>query len=123
NTIRIWEAATGKELSPTIGHQGAVSSVALTSDGKLLASASQDGTIRIWNPDTAKEIRVLSGAGKEEPSGVGWLKKAIGGLIGMPTYEEGFTSVIFSPDQKTLISVGTQGTVRVWDAATGKDLP
>src|SRR5262249_40657889 len=71
---------------------------------------------------TAKEIRVFSGAGKEDTSGVGWLKKAIGGLLGMPTYEEGCNSVMFSPDRKTLITVGTQGTVRLWDAGSGKEL-
>src|SRR5438552_2302972 len=50
-TVRLWEAATGKEIKsfggPT-GHQNLVLSVAFSTDGKMLASGSQDNTARVW---------------------------------------------------------------------------
>jgi sugar lactone lactonase YvrE len=124
NTIRIWEAATGKELSHSIGHQSSVTSVAISGDGQMLASASQDGTIRLWNTKTTKETRVLGdSSSKQAGGGLGqWLKKAVGAVMGAGASDEGFTSVLFSPDDKTLISVGNQGTVKLWDPGTGKEL-
>src|SRR5262249_54864930 len=54
-TSHAWETATGKELRQMSGHVGGVTSVALSGDGKLLASAAMDGTIRLWDPATGKQ--------------------------------------------------------------------
>jgi WD40 repeat protein len=48
NTVRVWDAATGKELRHYEGHRGVVTGVAFFPDGKRIASASHDGTARIW---------------------------------------------------------------------------
>jgi WD40 repeat protein len=45
-TIRVWDAATGKELVKMFGHQKVVSELAVAADGKLIASAGHDGTVR-----------------------------------------------------------------------------
>ena len=46
--VRVWDAATGKELRAYEGHSGIVAGVAFFPDGKRIASASHDGTARIW---------------------------------------------------------------------------
>jgi WD40 repeat protein/tRNA A-37 threonylcarbamoyl transferase component Bud32 len=47
-TVRLWDPASGAELAAGQGHTAAVTAVAVTGDGKLIASAGLDQTVRIW---------------------------------------------------------------------------
>ena len=60
-TVRIWEVATGKELSQLSGHSHFVYSVAWSPDGTKLASGSRDDTVRIWEAATGKQLWQLRG--------------------------------------------------------------
>ena len=81
-------------------HQaGSLYSVAFSPDGKLLASAGDDNTIRLWDPHTRQPIG--------EP-----LRGHTGGVF----------SVVFSPDGKMLASTGDDDTVRLWDTASRQPL-
>ncbi|MFM9960467.1 MAG: WD40 repeat domain-containing protein [Planctomycetaceae bacterium] len=53
--MKLWDAASGQETLTLKGHTGGVVSVTFTPDGKRLASAGTDGTIKIWdiNPRAA----------------------------------------------------------------------
>ena len=101
--MRLWDPATGAPVGePLTGHTGQVVSVAFGTgpDGRLLlASGSDDKTVRLWDPAT--------GAPVGEP------------LTG---HTEGVVSVAFGtgPDGRPLLASGSpDGTVRLWDPATG----
>ncbi len=79
------------------GHKNSVYRVAFSPDGRRLASASQDQTVKVWDTATGKEILTLRG------------------------HTDGVHGVAFSPDGRRLASGGDDGTVRVWDAATGRE--
>src|SRR6266481_8187652 len=76
-------------------HGNQISSLAYAPDGKVLASAGYDNTLRLWDPVTGKELRKLGGS-----------------------YNP-LSSVSFSPDGKTIVAGSYDNVIRFWDAASG----
>ena len=97
----MWDADTGQEILTLKGHTDGVNSVAFSPDGKRLASAEHDNTVKVWDAATGQELLTLKGHTGNAVSGVA-----------------------FSPDGKRLASAGWwDQTVRLWDADTGQDGP
>jgi WD40 repeat protein len=84
-----------RESNRLSGHSGRVLSVRFSPNGNLIASASADRTIKLWNVN-------------------GTLLKTLKG------HRNAVWSVNFSPDGKLLASTGNDGTIKVWNVATGK---
>jgi WD40 repeat protein len=59
-TISYWELASGKEIKVLKGHTDLVFSLALSSDGRSLASGSYDHTVKLWDVASGNEIRTFA---------------------------------------------------------------
>lgn len=126
------------ELVAQTGHSDVVNSVAFSFDGKILASGSDDRTIKLWEVETGRELKTLKGdfgvVSSVAFSADGkWL--ASGSLHTIKLWETatgkelktftagpgGISSVLFSTDGKMLASKSDEET-KLWDVATGKEL-
>ena len=65
--IKLWDVNSGQELHALRGHSDLVESVAFSPDGKMLASASADSTIRLW--DVASGAERLPASSRSEMDG------------------------------------------------------
>src|SRR5262249_47300735 len=92
--VKLWEAATAKEIRPLSGHTDYVFDLAFSPDGRYLASASWAEVI-VWDAQTGAKIRTLGGH-----AGTVW-------------------GVAFSPDGKRLAAASGykgNGEIKIWDA-------
>lgn len=76
-TVWMWLATTGECMNTFIGHANPVTCGAFSPDGKLILTASEDATLRVWNPKTAQPKHVIQGFGYHEE-----------GVICMATHED-----------------------------------
>lgn len=88
----IWDVPSGKRLARLEGHQSAVFSVAVSSDGRTIATGSMDKTVRLWDSETG-ELRLT--------------------LEGHPYW---VTAVAFNHDSTQLVSSSYDGQVFFWNA-------
>ena len=87
-----------RELGTLTGHQNSIRVVAVTQDGQHAVSASNDGTLKVWELASGRELRALTG------------------------HTSGVTAVAVTPDGQCVLSASDDHTLKVWDLASGHDL-
>ena len=96
--LRSIPAPSDYEVRRYVGHTAGVDSVCVSPDGRRILSASDDGTVRLWDLETGAELRCFRG------------------------HSQFVHAVAFLPDGKRLVSGSRDRTVRIWDAETGEEL-
>lgn len=149
-TIRIVDLETGQTETLLSGHSAPVMEVACTNDGTLMASASEDGTVRIWDLDQMKEMVTLqTGESSSSPAAVirwdlsgkriaifqsprekwnfppsvawVWSLESWKELYTIPMHE-GINDLSWSPDGTMLATAHQDGYARLWNASDGSPL-
>jgi hypothetical protein len=90
-TVRLWDLKSGLELKDYGAHAGNVLAIAVSADGRRLASAHFDTVIRVWDLASAREI---------------------GQCVG---HRQMVSALAFTPAGKHLVSAGQDQTLRCWD--------
>jgi RNA polymerase sigma-70 factor (ECF subfamily) len=105
--IQLWEAIAGKQLHQLrslrkfASQKPGVCWLAFARDGRTLASASEDGTLCLWEVQTGKELRRLKGS---------------------PVSRDGALPIALAPDGQIIAQALPDQTIEIWDVGTGKKL-
>ena len=98
-TVRFWDVNKKKEISKLTGFQSHIVELSYSPDGKILASAGNDGTIRFLDPNSGRELKIFATGHN-------------GSRIGLA----------FTKDNKMLVSAANNGSVHIWDVKNGTPL-
>jgi WD40 repeat protein/beta-lactamase regulating signal transducer with metallopeptidase domain len=144
--LKLWDVAARKEVATLSGHTNRVWSVSFSPDGKTLASASWDKSIRLWDVAAHKEkvvLQVPQGLAPEPQPFIAGAYSPETRLLALATedrtillldptsgdvrhllkgHEDAVTCLAFAPGSKTLASGSADHTIKLWDPATGKEL-
>jgi WD40 repeat protein len=145
STVKLWDAASGKELVTIKGHGGAVLAVAFSTterEGRsILASGSYDDTARLWDATDGREMRRFSGhqdtvtsvafsapaekllaTGSEDRTAKIWDIETGRERQQFRGHSSAVRGVALSPDGKTLATASDDGTAKLWDSGSGKEM-
>jgi WD40 repeat protein len=96
--LQIWDLPTGTLRQKNLGHSSDIEHLAFDPKGRLIASAGSDGTARLWEARTGKQLHVLRHDAE-------WVR-----------------AMAFAPDGGRLATSGFDDAVRVWDTNTGRQV-
>jgi hypothetical protein len=136
--IKLWDLQRGESFLTLFGHKAWVCTLAIDSEGQILASGSQDKTVRLWNLRTGDLLCTLAGhqgavrslafppdggtlvSSSDDRTIKCWDLKSGKLLRTFTGHESAVTSLAISPDGQSLISGSQDKTVKLWHLPTGK---
>src|SRR5262249_40694186 len=122
-TLKVWDAASGKEQLTLKGHTGAVWSVAFSTYGKRIVSGSDDTTLKVWDAASGTEQLTLKGHTTAVSSAAfspdGTRIVSLSGVFRLALSPDG--ARIVTGDGHNL-NGGGPSNVQVWDALTGEEM-
>jgi WD40 repeat protein len=132
HTVRVWDASTGKLRRHFKQYPRLVDRLALSDDGRLLLTGSQDGMVRLWDVATGQSLLAwkvggfvtavaISPDGKQvaastdgTPDALVWDRAAARVVHRLPGHPDGARDLVFTPDGKQLYSAAFN-VVRRWE--------
>ncbi len=137
NTVRITDSETGEDRGMLGVHFNDVTSVAWTPDGRFVASAGLDGYVRLWDPSGDQKLelkghgkrvldvdcdssgQLIASTGRDQSIRI-WdaMRGSIKQIVDVSDYQYA-DCLVFTDDNRTLISGHDNGTVLLTDVATG----
>ncbi|XP_049848304.1 uncharacterized WD repeat-containing protein alr2800-like [Schistocerca gregaria] len=137
----VFKAGDAEDAYCLRGHTDSVVSVSFGDDPHLCASASMDGTLRVWNVETEELVKVLDGP-TESIECVSWWKSTIAAGSGsgdawmwdvspsadvsflqiFSGHSKGVNDIAFTPDGAALVTAGADGVLKSWRPETGQCL-
>jgi WD40 repeat protein len=144
STVRLWDVSSVpvRVVASLKDNGSAVVGLALSPDGKLLATGAYDNTIRLWSLGTGQPVENLVLRGNSERAevltfsadGKHLASQAWDGTLRLWDYQTGQGEILFLgpggtignirfiPKSNKFVSSHADGTVRLWDAAAGKEV-
>ncbi|NTU82180.1 MAG: WD40 repeat domain-containing protein, partial [Chloroflexales bacterium] len=98
--VIIWDVTSGNRLTTFSGHQGPITAIEMPAGGDMVASASSDGSLKLWKAGSGDEVRSMT-----PPAEQGW-----------------YNSLAFSPDGALMVTGTLAGQVDFWNATSGERL-
>ncbi|MHC4439781.1 MAG: hypothetical protein ACYS3S_20685 [Planctomycetota bacterium] len=141
NTIKVRDAASGREIISLEGHESEIWAVAFSPDSRRLASCDIAETVKVWDVETGKDImtlkhdggtfsiafspdgtRIASGGSDADSTIMLWDAETGGEIMAFKGHFRGIGTLIFNPDGKRLMSGGRDGMTKIWDVSTGTEV-